>query len=405
MASIKMVLRAKKNKEGLQPIAFRIIENRKTSFIFSGTYVKKDHWDEKNLRVKKQHPNYIEINNMLSQKLAEINSKYLELESKGKVVSSRQIKQAVKKPKGITTFNDYAKNYLNNLKSMKKLSQHSADSARVKHFLNFLKNENILFSDINETLLQNFMAYLKSLEKPISDRSVMNNLVVIRTLFNKAIRDGIVDKKYYPFGQGKIMIKFPDSIKVGLTQAEVIAIENLNLEEGTTIYHTRNVWLFSFNLAGIRVSDLLKLQWENIRDNRLIYGMDKNGKAQTLKLSEKATKILEEYRQDRNFDEDYIFPELKTAIPNDEEDIYRKVKTATKKFDKYLKRIAEMAGINKKVTMHISRHTFGNISGDKVSPQMLQKLYRHSHISTTMGYQKNWIHKDADEALDKVLDF
>jgi hypothetical protein len=55
--------------------------------------------------------------------------------------------------------------------------------------------------------------------------------------------------------------------------------------------------------------------------------------------------------------------------------------------------------------MHIARHTFGNISGDKIPIQMLQKLYRHSDIKTTMGYQANFIHKDADDALDAVISF
>lgn len=53
--------------------------------------------------------------------------------------------------------------------------------------------------------------------------------------------------------------------------------------------------------------------------------------------------------------------------------------------------------------MHIARHTFGNISGDKIPIQMLQQLYRHSDITTTINYQKNFIFKDADDALDKVL--
>ena len=55
--------------------------------------------------------------------------------------------------------------------------------------------------------------------------------------------------------------------------------------------------------------------------------------------------------------------------------------------------------------MHIARHTFGDISGERISLQMLQKLYRHSSITTTIGYQANFIHKDADEALDAVIGF
>lgn len=36
---------------------------------------------------------------------------------------------------------------------------------------------------------------------------------------------------------------------------------------------------------------------------------------------------------------------------------------------------------------------------------MLQKLYRHTDIKTTIGYQANFIHKDVDEALGAVVGF
>lgn len=34
---------------------------------------------------------------------------------------------------------------------------------------------------------------------------------------------------------------------------------------------------------------------------------------------------------------------------------------------------------------------------------MLQKLYRHASITTTIGYQGNFIHKNEDEALEAVI--
>ena len=35
----------------------------------------------------------------------------------------------------------------------------------------------------------------------------------------------------------------------------------------------------------------------------------------------------------------------------------------------------------------------------------VQKLYRHSSVTTTMLYQANFMRKDADEALDMVINF
>jgi site-specific recombinase XerD len=96
---------------------------------------------------------------------------------------------------------------------------------------------------------------------------------------------------------------------------------------------------------------------------------------------------------------------LKKANLDDAKDIYNKRKTATKKFNDNLKSIAIKAKIDKKVTMHIARHTFGNIAGDTIHPLMLQKLYRHSDLKTTLNYQANFIHKEADDALESVVNF
>lgn len=68
-----------------------------------------------------------------------------------------------------------------------------------------------------------------------------------------------------------------------------------------------------------------------------------------------------------------------------------------------MQRIAEQMELDKPLTMHIARHTFGSMSGDRIPIQMLQKLYRHSDISTTINYQKAFTNKDADDALEAVL--
>ena len=60
-------------------------------------------------------------------------------------------------------------------------------------------------------------------------------------------------------------------------------------------------WLFSFYLAGIRISDVLSIKWSECIDGRLTYRMGKNKKVVSLKLPEKAAAILEKYKKD-NYD-------------------------------------------------------------------------------------------------------
>lgn len=402
MASVKVVLRKKKNSKGEYPLVIRITKDRKTSYIYTGKYILEDDWDFPNQRVKKAHPNSKRLNNFLLKKLANVNDEFLKLESDNKIHSAKGFNKQLKQKNLEDSFFALADKHLNYLEKTGKITRVKAERSRVNHFKNFLDGNDIPFKEITEDLLKRFRAYLRG-DKELMERSVVNNMIVIRTLFNQAIRDGIVDQRFYPFGKGKIQLKFPESIKIGLTIDEVRDIEDLDLKFDSPIWHTRNVWLFSFYFAGMRVSDVLRVKWSDFNDNRLYYTMGKNQKVGSLKTPEKVQSILKNYISDKKAEDDFVFPELKKADTESPEDMARKITTAVKYFNKYLGRIATQAKIEKKLTMHIARHTFGNISGDKIPIQMLQKLYRHTSISTTINYQGNFLFQDADEALDAVI--
>ncbi|HEY5368284.1 MAG TPA: site-specific integrase [Hanamia sp.] len=409
MSALKIVLRKKadENKKIPEdkpfPIAIRITKDRVSSYTYIGHSATIKQWDEVNQRVKKSHPNSARLNNLISTKYAEANNKLLDLETLKNDVSSRAIKSSITSARHATFFKQ-ADIYLDNLKKHGKFNRHSADKPRIERFREFLDGGDITFTEINPSLLKRFKAYLKG-TRSISDRTVVNHLVVIRTIFNQALSSSIVDRKYYPFGKGKIVIKFPDSIKMGLVEKEVKAIEDLELPSGSLINHARNVWLFSFYFAGMRVSDVLRVKWSDFQDDRMYYSMGKNDKGGSLKVPEKALKILNQYKRDNPI-HDLIFPDLESV--HDINNLYavqQRINQKVKKINEKLQEIAKEIKTDKKLTMHIARHTFGNISGEKIPIQMLQKLYRHSSITTTIGYQANFIHKDADEALNAVIEF
>ncbi|MCC6816165.1 MAG: site-specific integrase [Saprospiraceae bacterium] len=403
MATIKVVLRKRTNKEGKQPLCIQIIINRKSSIIHLGQYINETDWDESKQKVKKTNPNSSELNKFILKRLTEANSKLLELETKSENTSSKNITNNIKS-KTRNTFLKQAQIYLDDLKKSGKYNRYSADKPRVNRFKEFLEGD-INFEEINVSLLNRFKAYLKGTRR-ITERTIVNHLVVIRSVFSQAIQAGIVDQKYYPFGKGKIQIKFPDSQKIGLTIEEVRILEELDLKSLEFLDHARNLWLLSFYFAGIRVSDLLRLKWADIKDSRLFYTMGKNAKAGSIKISDKAEKILKRYRDKQNNKQNLIFHHLSEvrSLENLFE-VQKRISYAVKTIDEALLKVANMAGIEKKLTMHIARHTFGNISGDKIPIQMLQKLYRHTSITTTIGYQSNFMNMETDEALSSVLSY
>ncbi len=403
MASIKVLLyKSNPKADGTYPIVIRVIQNRKIFYHQIGHSVKPTDWDEKDGIVKKSLMNSVRLNYLIIKKKTEISEIMLMAEQENRGLSNKLLKKKIKN-KNKSSFNDVADEHLADLLKLKKFNQHSGEKPRVNHFKTFIEDDDISFQNITITLLKKFMIYLKA-DKGLSERSMMNCLIVIRTIFNKAISEGLVESKLYPFGKGKIQIKLIESRKIGLNPEEVKKLEDINLNDNQDLLNARNIWLTSFYLAGVRISDIIKLKWTDIQDGRLTYIMNKNGKLVSLKMPEKAIAIFANYMKNKN-DSTYVFPFLTDDYGKDEKTINLKTRSANSLINRRLKIITEKLEIDKKVTMHISRHTFGQIAGDKIAPQLLQKLYRHSDLKTTIGYQSNFIHNDVDGALSDILDF
>lgn len=438
-ATVKVVIRSRPNADGTHPLILKILKNRVPSTISIGQSVHKKDWDAKKRKVKSSHPNSARLNNLILKKIAEINNVSLDLETNSEHVTAAQVKETVRPP-AQNMFFAQAFSYLDGLRQAKKYNQYTADKPRIRHFKEFILNpkpviktteeerkerqenkklteeqrnalfekflldKDIPFSTITPGLLDKFTAYLKTFGDK-GKRTIINHLVVIRSVYAHADKNNVIDSKSIsPFGKDGIKIKFPASKKEGLNEEEVKRLEEVELSD-PRYDHARNIWLFNYYFAGMRIADSFMLRWSSINDGRLYYSMGKNDKDDSLLIPAKAQKIIEKYRPLKRAYDDFVFPDLKDSIHlNDEFYLERQINFLTSRYDKFLnKHVAPAAGIEKKLTMHIARHTFGNISRDRIPVQVLQKLYRHSKLETTIGYQSNFIHKDVDDALAAVI--
>lgn len=399
MADVKLVLRKKPNKDGKLPLTLRITRDRKSSFVYLGHHLSEADWDETLQRVKKSHPNAARLNNFILKKLSEANDHSLELETQKNYVSSQSVKQKIKPAAG-STFFAQADLYLKRLKEAGKYNQYTADKPRVKHFKEFLKQD-VAFADISVALLERFQSHVKNSLK-LAQRTAVNHIVVVRSVFSFAIKEGVIDERVYPFGRNKMKIKFPESSKIGLTPDEITSLETVALEGNA--HHARNLWLFSYYFAGMRISDVLRLKWSDFQNDRLHYAMGKNDKSGSLKIPDRAIAILAQYKAFQQNKNDLVFSELKGVDFSDKFVTQRTIAFKTSAIDKTLKtQVATAANIDKKLMMHLARHSFAQVASDKIPVQVLQKLYRHSSIITTMGYQSNFTTQQTDDALDAVL--
>lgn len=400
MSSITPFLVKRANAKNLYPVSIRIIKDRKASYIYLGQAIKMNQWDSKNCCVKSSHPDYLEINQLIITKLSKINKRLLNAEIDDERMTSISIKEQITFEDDNEFFN-VAKIFLAQIKDRKQFHQHDIQEKRIEIFKNFLKRESFYVNELTVEILKQFESFLRNKRK-IADRTIANYMITLRTVCNLAKSKSLNNVQSYPFGKGKYQIKFPETKKVGLNIYEIKKLESIeNLTEAQQ--YVLNVWLISFYFAGIRVGDLLMLKWKDFLDDRLHYRMGKNSKLVSLKIPEKALAILNTIEKDEN--SVFVFKELEGVNKNDRRLLKTRIKTATRNFNRRLEIVAVKAGIDKKLSMHIARHSFGHISGDKIPIQLLQKLYRHSSVTTTILYQSNFIQKDTDDALEKVINF
>ncbi|WP_293742022.1 phage integrase SAM-like domain-containing protein [uncultured Pedobacter sp.] len=216
MATAKIVTWPRPNKDGQFPIGTKIWKNGKPSYIFEGyTLASRDLWDAKKQEVKKSVPNAARLTNYLRKKLSNVTDKALEMETNETAGSAKAIKAEIK-PKEDNNkpifFKDIADEYFAEHLACGDFDEFVSDRGRLKSLYIFTKDRHIAFSLYLESCF-NFQSKKK---KPLSETTILNHLIIIRTIYNRAITKKIASRDHYPFEkQGGIPIKPLKTAKIG----------------------------------------------------------------------------------------------------------------------------------------------------------------------------------------------
>lgn len=282
----------------------------------------------------------------------------------------------------------------------------------------------ITVADMTVELLTRFDNFLHKWEnerepgKLLHPNTIEVQFNILRTLVHRAIEVGIMEASKNPF----LVFKYKGvkTIKEKLDDSEMERIINLELEEGSLIWHCKNYFLFSYYCAGIRAADLIQLRWGNVTaSGRLHYQMGKNHKERDLFLVEQAVEILRHYHREDAKATDYIFPLMSNDAeyagyvtqadkdrmrPELRHKMYQDISSKNALINKYLKKIAEKAEIEKPLSMHISRHSFAHIAQESgAESSAIKNILGHSNLATTERYMGSFDTSKTDETLRNVF--
>jgi integrase len=292
-------------------------------------------------------------------------------------------------PKKITLkVSDLYNAYIDYLEAEEKYFTVDKMKSHRRKFINF---QDIPAASLSLDYVQAFKSFWRS--KGNSDNTVSYNIKKMCDVLNFAVKKGLI--KSNPIAGVKI--KFTKTIKSKLNRNEIETLKSADLTPAMKL--ALDCWLLSWLMRGTRVKDMLELKWDHVQDGRIIVSASKTSKEQTMRITPEMKTILD--RLPRTCE--YIFPYLEGKDMNGA-NVVNAIKGATAKINSNLKRMRIKLGIEKKITMHISRHSFASIADKSgLSMRTIQQLLNHGSFQMTEIYVNDLRMEDEmDQAADVV---
>lgn len=255
------------------------------------------------------------------------------------------------------------------------------DNVCRKRFETFAKKKgykNLKFVDVNLAFLQDYDRYLIR-EEGLQSNSANNDYKVLRPLFKRAVVDDIIDKS--PF-LGFKPIKTEESKKKDVLNSDDVDKlrgADFSAPEHKHLKRTRDIFLFMLN-TGLRFSDVAKAKLDNIRSEKIdgtyIQFLDvvqkKTKKAVDIGLNREAKNLIHQIRIELGLKDDESLLGKMTLQP----------------VNRNLKKVAELVGIDKRLTTHVARHSFAtHLHNDLGIPlEMISGGMGHKKASMTKDY-------------------
>lgn len=217
----------------------------------------------------------------------------------------------------------------------------------------------------------------------IIDAAVYKYHRCLKALINRAVTFGKIDRNPYELLKGKFKRGDRENVEY-LTEIEMKAIENLKLPADDTMEVSRDIFVFQM-YTGLSYSDAQSFDISQYRKDGDTYTnvgeRIKTGVAYVSQLLPPAVRVLEKYDM---------------KIPRIENHVYNRA----------LKAIGIMAGIQIPLHSHLARHTFATWmlrNGAKI--ENVSRMLGHTNIRQTQRYAKvlaESVHEDFDMVAAKM---
>lgn len=374
------IKKSKLLKNGEAPICMRITVNSKRAEVQVKRSVEPDKWNHlKGCAVGKDRKHQ-EINLYLETVRNRVFQIHRQLEADGKPITAVTIKNifygGYDSPKMlIETFNEHNQEYRELMDKEYAKGTVLRYERTVRYLVEFMREQyncaDIPLKSINYEFITKFEHFIKT-QKGCAQNATIKYLKNLKKITKTAILKKWINED--PFAD--IHFKQTKTNRDFLNESELrrIIAKDIDIERLQTV---RDIFIFC-SFTGLAFTDVKHLKAEHIvqaDDGRwwIRKAREKTDNMCDIPLLDIPRLILEKYKSRPGYSErGFLLP-----VPSNQ------------RMNGYLKEIADICHIKKKLSTHIARHTFASLAiANKVSLESIAKMLGHTDIRTTRIYAK-----------------
>ena len=383
---------SKARKNGNVPIEVMITVNGERNSFSTGKQIAIEKWDKTKQQVKGKDQETQNLNNYLKAIKAKLYQKEAELLERGFIITAQILYDA----------------YLDKVESLKERSlfevfeEHNQEQeklvgngvSKATHWVSVYtirllrefvqqkyKREDLYLRELNLNFIQSFHSFLR-IDKGMAQNSSTKHLKLLKKIINLSVANSYM--AFNPFSTYKVE-REPVDIDF-LDEEELRKIINFDTPL-PRLERAKDMFLFGCftGLSYIDIKTLTPEHFEKDNTGRIWIKKRrvKTGVLSRIPLLPIAKLILDKYKGGEKL--------LPIQDPAD--------------INKYLKDIAILCGINKRICFHTSRHTFASTVtlANNISLEVVSKMLGHTNTRMTAHYAK-LIDKCIGEQMDKLMD-
>jgi site-specific recombinase XerD len=372
-STFKVLFYLKKDKQktnGMIPLFCRITVDGKEARFGMKRDVSPNRWNVKAGKVTGKTDEAAEINTLIDSTKSAIDRIYRDMRERENSVTAEKIKNAFlgtdSKQQNLLELFDLH-NMERKLLIGKSISASTYDKYRItrNHLADFIGEQyglpDISLKEINHKFICDFEIFMLASRK-CAENTLAKYMQIFRHITASGVKCGLICKN--PFSDYSIHVKKTD--RGYLTQDEIELLMKHKFDAGR-LERVRDIFIFCC-FTGLSYIDVKNLTADCIHAS---YGKPwiagrrgKTGESYNVPLLDIPKMILEKYGN--------ALPVISNNTTN-----------------VYLKEIGELCGMKRKLTFHLSRHTFATLALSKgVSLESVSKMLGHTNIQTTLIYAR-----------------